>query len=113
MKQLLLENIGILLTTLATGFGGWFFGRKKANAEAEASQIENAEKLLDYYTKLVDDLGKRLATAIEALRLSEIEKQEVIRKLSDATAKMQELEEKVGNLTEELKKYKQLNGKIT
>lgn len=111
MKQILLENAGILLSALATGFGGWFFGRKKANAEAEASQIENAEKLLEYYRKLADDLGLRLEKAIEKLQLSEIEKQEVIKKFSDATETIHQLEEKVEKLTEELRKYKQLSGK--
>lgn len=109
MKQLLIENIGVLLTTLATGFGAWFFGRKKAKSEVEASQIENAEKVLVFYQNIADDLGERLDKAIESLRLSEIEKQDVIRKFTEATETIQELEKKVENLTEELQKYKQLN----
>lgn len=111
MKELFIENAGILLTTLATGFGGWFFGRKKAKAEAEASQIENAEKLLNYYKNLVDDLGTRLDKAIENLQKSEVEKQEVIRKFTEATETIHQLEDKVERLTEELRKYKQLSGK--
>lgn len=112
MKQVLIENIGVLLATLAASFGGWFFGRKKANAEAEASQIENAERLLNYYKNIVDDMGVRLEKAIEALKISEIEKQEVIKKFTEATGMIHELEIKVENLTDELKKYKQLTGKI-
>ncbi|REC47881.1 MULTISPECIES: hypothetical protein [Chryseobacterium] len=111
MKQIFIDNAGILLSALATGFGGWFFGRKKAKAEAEASQIENAEKLLNYYKNLVDDLGSRLDKAIDNLQKSEIEKQEAIKKFTEATETIHELERKVENLTEELKKYKQLNGK--
>ena len=98
MQQILLENIGVLLATLATGFGGWFFGRKKAEADAETSQIENAEKLLNYYKALVDDLGTRLESAIKNFN----EAQKIVR----------ELEERIDALTDELKKYKQLNGKI-
>lgn len=111
MKQLFIENAGLLLSALATGFGGWFFGRKKAQADVEASQIENAEKLLEYYRKLADDLGTRLERAIEKLQQSEIEKQEVIRKFTEATETIHQLEEKVEKLTEELRKYKQLSGK--
>ncbi|UDQ54986.1 hypothetical protein LJF28_04790 [Chryseobacterium indologenes] len=113
MKNIFLENIGVLLTTLATGFGAWFFSRKKSKAEVETSQIENAEKLLEYYKLFADDLGQRLEKAIENLQKSEIEKQEVIKRFTEATDTIHELEKKVENLTEELKKYKQLNGKIT
>ena len=98
MQQILLENIGVLLATLATGFGGWFFGRKKAEADAETSQIENAEKLLNYYKALVDDLGTRLESAIK--------------NFNEAQRTVRELEERIDALTDELKKYKQLNGKI-
>ena len=65
MEQLFREHFGTLIATLITGFGGWFFGRKKAAAEVEASQIENAEKLLEFYKNLADDLGKRLENAIK------------------------------------------------
>ena len=112
MKELLQEPITLLITTLITGFGGWFFGRKKANADADGVQIENYDKGLLYYQKLVDDLGLRLEKAILALTKSEIEKQEVIKEFSVATQKIHELEITVERLTEELKKYKQLNGKI-
>lgn len=98
MDRIILENIGVLLATMATGFGGWFFGRKKAKADAETSQIENAEKLLNYYKSLVDDLGTRLEHAI--------------RKFNEAEKTIRELEERIDALTDELKKYKQLNGKI-
>lgn len=98
MDKIIIENIGVLLATLATGFGGWFFGRKKAKADAETSQIENAEKLLDYYRKLADDMGTRLESAIA--------------KFNTAEQMIRELEERIDALTDELKKYKQLNGKI-
>lgn len=98
MNQIFIENLGVLLATLATGFGGWFFGRKKAQADAESSQIENAEKLLNYYKSLVDDLGTRLESAIK--------------KFNEAEQTIRELEERIDALTDELKKYKQLNGKI-
>lgn len=98
MKNIIIENLGLLIAGLASGFGGWFFGRKKSAAEVEASQIENAEKLLNYYKNLVDDLGQRLEAAIK--------------KFNDAEKVIHELEERIDALTEELKKYKQLNGKI-
>lgn len=109
---MLLENIGLLLATMVTGFGGWFFGRRKTEADADSVQIDNFDKGLIFYQKLVDDLGVRLERAIDKLNRSEIEKQEVILKFTEATKTIHELEIKVEKLTEELSKYKQLNGKI-
>lgn len=97
MKQVLLENLGILLTSIATGVGAWIFSAKKTKADLETSQIENAEKLLSYYKNLADDLGTRLERAIK--------------EFNDAKNIISELEDKVEALTDELKKYKQLNGK--
>lgn len=111
MEELLKEHIGAFIATVITGFGGWFFGRKKANVDVDSVQIDNFDKGLLYYQKLVDDLGIRLEKAILALQKSEIEKQEVIRKFSEATAQIHDLEIKVEKLTKEITKYKQLNGK--
>lgn len=112
MKELFQENLGTFLAALITGFTGWFFGRKKTEVDVEGAQIENFDKGLAYYQKLVDDLGTRLEKAIFALQKSEQEKQEVIVKFTEATNQIHELERKVEKLTEELSKYKQLNGKI-
>lgn len=112
MEDLIKEHLGAFLATVITGFGGWFFGRKKATVDVEGVQIENFDKGLLYYQKLVDDLGVRLERSILALQKSEIEKQVVIQKFTEATKNIHELEIKVEKLTEELQKYKQLNGKI-
>lgn len=40
MKQILLDSLALLLAGLATGLGGWFFGKKKANAELEKANAE-------------------------------------------------------------------------
>lgn len=112
MIELLQEPLTLLITTLITGFGGWFFGRKKANADADGVQIENYGKGLNYYQELVDGLGSELTKAITELQKSELEKREVIRKFTEATEQIHELEKKVERLTKELQKYRQLNGKI-
>lgn len=111
MIELLHEPITLFITTIITGFGGWFYGRKKANADAEGVQIENYDKGLIYYQKLVDGLGVQLDKAIIALQNSEIEKQEVIKKFTEATHQIHEQNIVIENLTKELGKYKQLNGK--
>lgn len=98
MNETIISAISVFLATMATGFGGWFFGRKKAATEVETSQIENAEKLLEFYKNMVEDLGKRLENSIIRFNAAE--------------NTIKELEDKVDNLTTELRKYKQLNGKI-
>lgn len=95
MKNILLENLGILLASVATGAGAWIFSRKKTQSDLDNSQIENAEKLLDYYRKMADDLGTRLENAIK--------------EFNEAKQTIKELEERIDALTAELSKYKQLN----
>ena len=97
-KELFEPHVSSLIAGLITGFIGWFFGRKKAATEVEKSQIENAEKLLEFYKNMVDDLGKRLENSIIRFNAAE--------------NTIKELEDKVDLMTAELRKYKQLNGKI-
>ena len=80
------------------------FGKRKQtaevegiNADNEGKEIENAEKVLKYYRAMVEDLGAKLITAIK--------------ELDEAKQVIKELEDKVELLTDELKKYKQLNRK--
>ena len=53
---------------------------------------------MDYYRKMVDDLGLRLENSIIRFNAAE--------------NTIRELEEKIDRLTHELGKYKQLNGKV-
>lgn len=98
MEVFLKPYLSELATALIGAFIGWFFQRKKQNTEIHANEIENAEKGLQYYRQMVDDLGNRLTQAISELNATK----QIIK----------ELEEKIEALTDELKKYKQLNGKL-
>ena len=59
--ELILAILG-LLSTLGTGGVGWFFGRKKTNAEATTLEIDNQIKLTGAYQTMLDDLGTRYET---------------------------------------------------
>ncbi|MRJ09156.1 cell wall anchor protein [Ornithobacterium rhinotracheale] len=83
---------------------GWLAERKKRTAEIEnlkteneSKEIENAERVLKYYREMIEDLALKLKTAIS--------------ELDEAKQTIKELEQKVEALTNELTKYKQLNGK--
>ncbi len=98
MEEFFKNYLSELVLAIIGAFLGWFFQRKKQLAELRGSEIENAEKGLQYYRQMVDDLGNRLTQAIVELNATKM----VIK----------ELEEKIEALTEELRKYKQLNGKL-
>lgn len=91
MLEFLKQYIGELITALIAGGATYLFQAKRQKSEVETNEIENAIKALQYYREMADDLGQRLAQAIKELN---------------------SLEAKVEALTAELKKYKQLNGKI-
>ncbi len=98
MTEFLKPYAGELITAIIGGFLGWFFQRKKQRTEIDTNEIENALKALQYYREVADDLGTRLTQAITELNSTKL----IIK----------ELEEKIEALTDELKKYKQLNGKV-
>ena len=104
LHEHILPHIASFIGALLTGLAGFIFGRKKQNAEVESieagnheKEIENAGKVLKYYREMIEDLGNKLKTSIL--------------ELDEAKALIKELEDKVKLLTEELKKYKQLNRK--
>ncbi len=59
MKEFITSYIGEFISVVIAGFGGWFFGRKKQNAEVTSAEIDNEIKLSDYYKTMLDDLGSR------------------------------------------------------
>lgn len=75
----------------------WYLAKRKNLAEARLSEIESEVKAAAFYRSLLDDAMNRLDRAIETISLQE--------------QKIRELLTEVEHLTEELRKYKQLNGK--
>ena len=58
MNELILTVTG-LISALGTGFIGWFFGRRKTQAEAVSAEIDNDVKLSNHYKEILDDLKDR------------------------------------------------------
>lgn len=53
------------------GFFGWFFTRKKSNAEAKGSELENVEQAIKIWRETAEKLSKRvdeLSKEVEELR---------------------------------------------
>ena len=53
------------------GFFGWFFTRKKTNAEAKGSELENVEQAIRIWRETAEKLSKRvdeLSAEVDELR---------------------------------------------
>lgn len=50
---------GELMSSVATGFGVWLFSRRKQNADATTTEIDNGSKIVQEYRLALDDLPKR------------------------------------------------------
>lgn len=114
----ILVAVASILTSFATALITWFFTRKKQRTELRSGQIDVEQKLQLKYETLLDSFDRRLRTALDDLdRATNIIKQrdleidELTEKLRDSYRKIDEFMNQVHELTTELKKYKQLNGK--
>ena len=86
-----------ILTTLATALITWFFARRKNNADAKSAEIDNEIKSADFFRGLLDEATRRLNEAIDTINKQDL--------------KIKSLMAEIELLTDELKKFKQLNGK--
>ena len=82
---------GGLLTTIISGFSGWFFTKKKYNAEVDNNLINNMQESLEFYKSLADDNKRRL--------------EEVLTENADLREEVTDLREQVSKLTSALAEY--------
>ena len=94
----MLEFIYPLIGTIVTALVTWFFARRKTNAEAKMAEIDAEVKAAEFYKSLLDDAMKRLENAITTINNQDV--------------KIQMLLSEIEHLTDELKKFKQLTGKV-
>lgn len=59
MIDFLVQYTGEFITAIIAGFVGWFFTRRKQNADATTTEIENGSKVVDLYKSALDDLPTR------------------------------------------------------
>lgn len=100
----MIETLSNIVTGFTTALITWLFARRKNNAEAQTNEIDNARKNAEYYQLLLDDLMTRYQTLLNDLNTAT----ETIRAKDK---QIEELLKVIRELTEELKKYKQLNTK--
>ena len=83
--------LGGLLTTIISGFSGWFFTKRKYNAEVDNNLINNMQDSLEFYKALADDNKARL--------------DEVLNENADLRKQVSDLREQVSKLTSALAQY--------
>lgn len=101
MQEVLLSILSTVIVSVIT----WFLAKRKNNAEAKSAEIDTEIKASGYYKGLLDDLGNRLETAIKAI-------EERDNKIIERDKKIDLLLFEIEQLTDELRKFKQLNGKL-
>ena len=112
--------MNILLTiipTILSGVLAYIFARKKylaevskANAEAEANEIENVDKVAKIWRQLSEDIAARLTGDIEQLRQ---ENKSIRDRLTLITRENNALSAQMASLQKELKATKIENEKLT
>lgn len=101
MEQFIYPTLTALFAALIT----WLFSRKRQNSELKAIDIDNEVKSADFYKSLLDDAGTRINQCLEIIKIQD-------GKILERDKKIDLLLIEIEHLTDELRKFKQLNGKI-
>lgn len=64
----ILDVLGAIIPPAATAVGGWWFGRRKTNAEAVTSEMDNVDKALAIYRTMITDLGEKILALEERVK---------------------------------------------
>jgi hypothetical protein len=103
MTEIVMAVTGIL-SVFATGFAGWFFGRRKTQAEAHSTEIDNDVKLSNHYKEILDDLKSRYEERYKEFESLMLKKEELLKeelKLKDKKIRLQQQE--INELRKEVK----------
>lgn len=71
--DIIFDIITPLITGIISAWGGWFFARKKYDAEVDNQKLENIDKAVQVYQKLLDDVNERLGESLEKNKKLETE----------------------------------------
>lgn len=110
------------LIGLFTAAVTWFLARRKNTAEAKSAEIDNEIKSALFgidkefksatvYQSILDDMSRRLEESIAAIEKRDARIKERDARIEERDERIEHLMNVVENITTELRKYKQLNGK--
>lgn len=99
MHDFILPIAAALFTGLATGFSGWFYGRKKSNAEAKSKEIGNLDMIGAMWQKTAEQFKQNY----HEILAQNIAIQKQISTLMIENKSLTEDVKRLGRLVEELK----------
>lgn len=88
MIDVIITGVVGLISSIVSGVVSWLTAKKKYNAEVDSTIIENLQKSLEFYEKLVNDNTRRL--------------EDVLKRNEDLEKRNQALEEKITNLSNQV-----------
>lgn len=98
IEQITYKVIIPALAALATGFAGWFFGRRRKKAEADSLVIKNMENIIEMWRKTAEDFNTQY-TVISG-EMKELREENL------------KLRKEVDELTKEVSRLKRDNSKL-
>ena len=107
-------NWEVVLTAIVgvlTSLGTWFAARRKNLADTQASELDNVEKAVKFYREQLEDIAIRWKAATDEANQMNALYKKAISDLNALEIRFNQLADENRALIEELKKYKQLNGK--
>lgn len=108
-------NIEVVITALVgiiTSVVSWFAARRKNLADVQSNELDNVDKAVRFYREQLEDIATRWKAATdEANKMNQLYRT-AIKDLNSLEIRFNQLADENRALIEELKKYKQLNGKI-
>ena len=106
------EVVFTALVGIITSLGTWFAARRKNLADVQSSELENVEKAVKFYREQLEDIAVRWRNATDEANTMNSLYRKAIQDLNSMEIRFNKLADENRALIEELKKYKQLNGKI-
>lgn len=102
-----LDTIIITLAgSVSTGFGAWFFARKKNAAEAKSVELENVASAVTIWREAAEELGKQLKLYNDQLFEQRAENEKLSAEIRELRVEIEALKKQNCRLVKELKELK-------
>jgi hypothetical protein len=109
------DTLAVLIAAGVTSITTWYFTRRKNNAVAESSELDNIDKAIKIWRELSEAMESRFKAEIEVLRKENCDLQlkvsEMVKKNEEMKTRVKALENENKKLIGQLKIYNKHNPK--